>query len=43
MTCRKKKVGERVDTNEPLLFVHAREDHALASVLPLLEQAVIIS
>jgi pyrimidine-nucleoside phosphorylase len=35
-----KKIGERVDAQEPLLFVHARDDHALASVLPLLEQAV---
>jgi len=38
-----KKIGERVEANEPLLFVHAREDHALASVLPLLEQAVSIN
>ncbi|MDQ6624997.1 MAG: thymidine phosphorylase [Verrucomicrobiota bacterium] len=38
-----KKVGERVEANEPLLVVHAREDHALASVLPLLETAVGIS
>ncbi|MBA3273769.1 MAG: pyrimidine-nucleoside phosphorylase, partial [Chthoniobacterales bacterium] len=34
-----KKVGERVETGEPLLFIHAREDHALESVLPLLQQA----
>jgi pyrimidine-nucleoside phosphorylase len=38
-----KKVGERVEKNEPLLFVHAREDHALASVLPLVDTAVAIS
>ncbi len=38
-----KKTDEHVGANEPLLFVHAREDHALASVLPLLEQAVTIS
>jgi thymidine phosphorylase len=37
-----KKIGERVEPNEPLLFVHAREDHALASVLPLLEKAITI-
>lgn len=37
-----KKVGERIEANEPLLFVHAREDHALASVLPLLEQGIVI-
>ena len=35
-----KKIGERVEAQEPLLFVHARTDQALLSVLPLLEQAV---
>jgi pyrimidine-nucleoside phosphorylase len=35
-----KKIGEHVEANEPLLFVHARTDQALASVLPLLEKAV---
>jgi thymidine phosphorylase len=35
-----KKIGERVDAQEPLLSVHARTDQALLSVLPLLEQAV---
>jgi pyrimidine-nucleoside phosphorylase len=35
-----KKIGERVDAQEPLLFVHARDDHRLASVLPLLEKAI---
>jgi pyrimidine-nucleoside phosphorylase len=35
-----KKIGERVEAQEPLLFVHARTDQALASVLPLLERAV---
>jgi pyrimidine-nucleoside phosphorylase len=35
-----KKIGEHVDAQEPLLFVHARNDHALASVLPLLEKAI---
>ncbi|CAN5591661.1 pyrimidine-nucleoside phosphorylase [soil metagenome] len=34
-----KKVGERVEATEPLLFIHAREDRALKSVLPLLRQA----
>lgn len=33
-----KKVGEKVAANEPLLFIHARTEEALASVLPLLEQ-----
>jgi pyrimidine-nucleoside phosphorylase len=37
-----KKVGEQVAAQEPLLFVHARTDPALASVLPLLESAVTI-
>jgi thymidine phosphorylase len=35
-----KKIGESVEAQEPLLFVHARTDQALRSVLPLLEQAV---
>jgi thymidine phosphorylase len=35
-----KKIGERVEAEEPLLFVHARTDQALRSVLALLEQAV---
>jgi len=34
-----KKVGERVEPNEPLLFIHARTEEALVSVLSLLEQA----
>ena len=35
-----KKIGERVEAREPLMFVHARTDQSLASVLPLLEKAV---
>jgi thymidine phosphorylase len=35
-----KKVGERIEPNEPLLYVHARTDHALVSVLPLLEGGI---
>jgi pyrimidine-nucleoside phosphorylase len=35
-----KKIGERVETGEPLLSVHARSDQALRSVLPLLENAI---
>jgi pyrimidine-nucleoside phosphorylase len=38
-----KKIGERVEAQEPLLFVHARDDQALLSVLPLLEKAIEIS
>src|SRR5436190_13008694 len=37
-----KKVGEQVKAEEPLLFVHAQSDPALASVLPLLESAAVI-
>jgi pyrimidine-nucleoside phosphorylase len=37
-----KKVGEHVNAHEPLLLVHARTDHALASVLPLLEKAIVV-
>jgi pyrimidine-nucleoside phosphorylase len=35
-----KKIGEQVEAGEPLLSVHARNDQALQSVLPLLEEAV---
>jgi len=35
-----KKIGERVEKGEPLLLVHARNDQALASVLPLLEKSI---
>lgn len=35
-----KKIGEKVAKDEPLLFVHARHDRALAPVLPLLKKAV---
>jgi pyrimidine-nucleoside phosphorylase len=35
-----KKVGERVEADEPLLTVHARNDQTLRSVLPLLDEAV---
>lgn len=38
-----RKVGEQVEPNEPLLFVHARTDQALASVLPLLEKACTVA
>jgi thymidine phosphorylase len=37
-----KKIGERVESREPLMFIHARSDQAFASVLPLLEKAVAI-
>ena len=37
-----KKIGEYVKAHEPLLFVHARTDHTLAAVLPLLESAIVI-
>jgi pyrimidine-nucleoside phosphorylase len=35
-----KKIGEHVEAKEPLLFVHARNDQTLVSILPLLEHAV---
>lgn len=35
-----KKIGERVEAQEPLLFVHARTDQTLLSVLPLLEKGI---
>ena len=35
-----KKVGEKVEADEPLLLVHARDDQSLASVLPLLEKGI---
>jgi pyrimidine-nucleoside phosphorylase len=35
-----KKIGEHVETGEPLLLIHARTDQALRAVLPLLEEAV---
>ncbi|HEX4630457.1 MAG TPA: thymidine phosphorylase [Chthoniobacterales bacterium] len=38
-----KKVGERVEKDEPLLMVHARNDQSLRLVLPLLEKAVEVS
>jgi len=34
-----KRIGERIEPNAPLLFIHARTGEALASVLPMLEQA----
>jgi len=35
-----KKIGERVEAMEPLLFVNARDHHMVALVQPLLEKAV---
>src|SRR5437763_13812433 len=35
-----RKIGERVEKDEPLFSVHARTDQALRLVLPLLEEAV---
>jgi pyrimidine-nucleoside phosphorylase len=37
-----KKVGERVEAREPMLFIHARDDRGLAAVLPLLEKGITI-
>jgi pyrimidine-nucleoside phosphorylase len=35
-----KKIGERVAKKEPLMMAHARNEHSLDAVLPLLEKAV---
>jgi thymidine phosphorylase len=35
-----KKIGDRVEADEPLLTVHARNDQTLRSILPLLDEAV---
>ena len=35
-----KKIGDRIEKDEPLLMVHARTDQSLRLVLPLLEKAV---
>src|SRR3989440_3759444 len=35
-----KKIGERVEKDEPLLTVHARNEQTLRAVLPLLEKTV---
>jgi pyrimidine-nucleoside phosphorylase len=35
-----KKIGERVEKDEPLLIVHARDDRGVASILPMLAKAV---
>ncbi|MEY2440012.1 MAG: hypothetical protein QOI34_1397 [Verrucomicrobiota bacterium] len=37
-----KKIGEAVEKNEPLLFVHARTPGALKEVQPLLEKAAVV-
>jgi pyrimidine-nucleoside phosphorylase len=38
-----KKVGEHVDVDEPLLFVHARNEQSFLTVMPLVEKAVEVS
>ena len=38
-----KKIGEHVDVDEPLLFVHARTQQSLHSIMPLLEKAAEVS
>jgi thymidine phosphorylase len=35
-----KKIGERVEKEEPLPFVHSRTDQALLSVPPILQEAI---
>ena len=38
-----KKIGEEVAVNEPLMLIHARDDHSLGEVMPLLERAIEIN
>lgn len=38
-----KKVGEKVEADEPVLIVHARTQHGLEQVLPLLEKGIEIA
>ena len=38
-----KKIGERVERDEPMMMVHARDESSLATVLPLLAKAAVIS
>jgi pyrimidine-nucleoside phosphorylase len=35
-----KKIGEHVNVDDPLLFVHARNEQSLLALMPLLEKAV---
>jgi len=35
-----KKIGEHADVDEPLLFVHSRNEQSLFSIMPLLEKTV---
>jgi thymidine phosphorylase len=35
-----KKIGQHVDLEEPLLFIHAHNDQTLGSELPRLERAI---
>ncbi|CAN5388908.1 pyrimidine-nucleoside phosphorylase [soil metagenome] len=37
-----KKPGDEIETNEPVMLIHARSSSDLQSVLPLLERAVLI-
>ena len=37
-----KKIGERVEKNEPLLMIHARTERSIDEVRPLIEKAVAI-
>src|SRR5205814_310596 len=38
-----KKVGGRIEKNEPLLRIHARDETSLQAALPLFKQAVAIT
>ncbi len=38
-----KKIGEKVQRDEPVMMVHARDESSLAEVMPLLTKAVVIA
>jgi pyrimidine-nucleoside phosphorylase len=38
-----KKIGEKVERGEPLLFIHARDEHGADAVRPLLDGAAAVS
>jgi pyrimidine-nucleoside phosphorylase len=37
-----KKIGEKVERDEPLMMIHARDESSLEAILPLLEKAAVI-
>jgi pyrimidine-nucleoside phosphorylase len=37
-----KKIGEKVEANEPLFLIHARNERSIVNITPLIEKAVVI-